>query len=415
MRTRIAGRPSIWMACAAAVFLAAAAGAGSAVPPPQMPLAIELPENPTVGARLFAGKMCARCHALGDGESRVGPDLGRIHFSGTVMDLAGTLWNHSLVMREKMRDMKVPEPTLSSREMAELIAFLTAYRYYLTEIGEPGDPARGRLVFDAKRCGRCHGAQDDWRKPAPSLFPSPRRVSAIAMAQAMWNHGGDMETEMRRAGVSWPQFAGREMADLLAYLETGGGPQERVYFEPGSPRRGGTLFTEKRCVDCHAIEGKGGRGAPDLGSLEQGLIGSLPSVAGLMWNHSHGMTAELRRRGISRVTFSGQEMADIIAYLYFVNYTRVSGAPARGAALFDARCGACHTVGQPGGGRTDLAAVAGLDDPIAIMSAMWNQSARMEEAAREQGMPWPRFAPGDAADLAAYLLTARQRLAAAPR
>ena len=54
------------------------------------------------------------------------------------------------------------------------------------------------------------------------------------------------------------------------------------------------------------------RGGPDLASLRRGVVGSLPAIAGLMWNHSHGMTAEFTRRGIPRVTFSGQEMADVV-------------------------------------------------------------------------------------------------------
>ena len=46
-----------------------------------------------------------------------------------------------------------------------------------------------------------------------------------------------------------------------------------------------------------------------------------------MWNHSQAMAAEFARRGMPRVTFSGEEMADIIAYLYFVNYANVRGRP----------------------------------------------------------------------------------------
>ena len=89
-------------------------------------LSVELPDNPTAGARLFVEKSCVRCHALGGEQARVGPDLGRIHFRGTVLDLAGAFWNHAPVMREKMQDLKIQPPTLTSREMTDLVAFLTA-------------------------------------------------------------------------------------------------------------------------------------------------------------------------------------------------------------------------------------------------------------------------------------------------
>ena len=70
------------------------------------------------------------------------------------------------VMREKMHDLKVPVPVLESRQMADLLAFLTAYRYYLAQVGEPGSPARGRQLFEAKSCDICHGTpsrlQEGW-------------------------------------------------------------------------------------------------------------------------------------------------------------------------------------------------------------------------------------------------------------
>ncbi len=124
----------------------------SAAEEPSVRLSVELPNNPTAGARLFVTKACVRCHSLGGEEARVGPDLGRIHLTGTVLDIAGAFWNHSPVMREKMQDLKIPAPTMTSREMADLVAFLTAYRYYLTEVGEPANPAAGHAVFVSKGC-----------------------------------------------------------------------------------------------------------------------------------------------------------------------------------------------------------------------------------------------------------------------
>ncbi len=372
-------------------------------------LSVELPDNPAAGARLFAEKSCVRCHSLGGEQSRVGPDLGRIHLTGTVLDIAGAFWNHSPVMREKMRDLKIPVPTMTSREMTDLVAFLTAYRYYLTELGRPGDPAEGSKVFAAKGCARCHGGKDDWGKPGPSLDRYRGRFSPVFLAQAMWNHGPEMAKLMKGRNIPWPNFAGREMGDLLAYLQAGNGgaSAQRVYFEPGSPRRGREMFSGKRCDVCHAVAGKGGSGGPDLGTRGRELVGSVSAVAGVMWNHSRGMTAEFARRGIGHAKFSGQEMADVIAYLYFVNYASVAGRPDRGAQLFAERCAACHTAGAGPAVGPDLAEAPALDDPIAIVTAMWNHAPRMEEQARKHGLVWPRFEKGDTADLAAFLLAKR--------
>lgn len=374
-------------------------------------LSVELPDQPTAGARLFVQKNCVRCHSLGAQPSPVGPDLGRMLFSGTMLDLAGAFWNHAPVMREKMRDMKIQPPTISSGEMADLVAFLTAYRYYLTEIGKPGSAASGARVFVAKGCVHCHDeSSTNWFKVGPGLQRYRGRFSSIFLAQAMWNHGPEMASAMRASGVPWPQFSGQEMGDLLAYLQADnvGTNRERVYFEPGSPRHGRELFASKQCRACHSIAGVGGHGGPDL-ARPQELVRSVSEIAGLMWNHNQAMTAEFRRRGIPRVTFSGPEMADIIAYLYFVNYATVRGTPARGKEIFDRNCGACHSMG--GGARVgpDLATLPGLDEPFAVLSAMWNHAPGMELQMRARTVAWPRFATGEPADLIAYLLSERAK------
>jgi cytochrome c2 len=263
-------------------------------------------------------------------------------------------------------------------------------------------------VYAAKGCARCH-ASNAWDKPGPDLARYRGRFSAIFVAQAMWNHGPEMASVMRGAGVPWPSFAGREMGDLLAFLQAGNGgtTEERVYFEPGSPRRGRELFASKRCVECHAIAGVGGRGGPDLGTRSRDFVGSISAIAGLMWNHSQGMTAEFKRRGLARATFSGQEMADILAYLYFVNYANVRGTPERGGELFVRKCSACHSIG--GGKRVgpDLASAPDLDRPIAIIAAMWDHAPIMDHELRARNLPWPRLEDGDAADLTAFLLSKR--------
>lgn len=403
------------VAIACALVAVAVPRAQPAGPTNDVTLSIALPDNPTTGARLFAEKGCVRCHALAGDASRVGPDLGRLHFRGTVMDLAGSFWNHAPAMREKMLDMKIQPPTLSSREMADLVAFLTAYRYYLTEVGQAANPTAGKAVFTEKGCARCHGA-GAWDKPGPDLSRYRGRFSAISLAQTMWNHGGEMATVMRGQGVPWPKFQGREMGDLLAFLQTGSGGSidERAYFEPGSPRRGRELFASKRCNECHAVAGVGGRGGPDLGRRGREFVGSLSSLAGLMWNHSQGMSAELSRRNLPRTTFSGQEMADILAYLYFVNYANVPANPERGGAIFVKKCSPCHSVG--GGQRVgpDLGITRNLDEPIAVIAAMWDHAPKMERELRTRGLPWPRLEPGEAADLTAFLLSRRSGPSAAP-
>lgn len=408
-------RSALASVCVTAVSVLVLVGASATVrgqvSTQPMLLSVELPDRPTAGARLFAQKQCIRCHSLVGNDDGVGPDLGRIVFEGSVIDLAGNFWNHSPVMREKMQDLKIQPASMTAGEMANLVAFLTAYRYYLTSVGEPGDPAAGRQVFLRKRCAECHDSGGDLARLGPDLARYRGRASALFLAQAMWNHGPEMASVMAGSGVPWPTFNGPEMGNLVAYLQTGTrlGDTEPVYFEPGSPSRGRDIFFSKGCGTCHTIAGQGGgTGGPDLGQSASEFVRSVSEIAGLMWNHSQAMHAEFARRQVERVTFSGQEMVDIIAYLYFVNYANVQGIPSRGAASFNAKCGACHSAGAGERVGPDLAAVAGLDEPIAIITAMWNHAGRMEQELQRRGLPWPRFDRGEAADVVAYLLSSRR-------
>jgi hypothetical protein len=41
------------------------------------------------------------------------------------------------------------------------------------------------------------------------------------MAQAMWNHGPGMLEKMRKTRVTWQKIDGKEMVDLMEYLNLG--------------------------------------------------------------------------------------------------------------------------------------------------------------------------------------------------
>lgn len=374
-----------------------------------MSLSVELPNGPSAGARLFSQKGCARCHPMGGSGSQVGPDLGGMVLLGNALELTGAFWNHAPVMGAKMVELGIRRPTMTAAEMADLVAYLTAFRYYDTQLRAPGNPAHGRDVFVGKGCAGCHEGPNSWSTPGPNLQKYRGRYAPIFLAQAMWNHSTRMSAEMQARGLAWPTLTGPEMADLTAYLQVGAtaGAAEPVFFEPGSPRRGQTLFAQKQCSACHTIAGEGGRGGPELGTRGRELARSVPDIAAMMWNHRQQMHVEFARRGIPFVSFAGQEMADVVAYLYFVNYAHVSGIPDRGRRVFDQNCSTCHVMGRKSIG-PDLTTVPGLDKPIGIIAAMWNHATGMEAQVRARGLTWPRMEPGDTANLAAFLIASHK-------
>jgi len=167
------------------------------------------PGDPQSGERLFTQKGCIRCHAAG---GKI--DLSKKKdFPKTLSQLAGTMWNHSHEMWKGMAEKGLEHPTLSSQEMADLVAYLFSTRYF----DEPGDPVRGKTVFVKKQCNLCHAKEGKMA----DLANLKGKVSPILMAQAMWNHGPKMLEEMSKARVTWQKVEGQEMVDLMEYLNRG--------------------------------------------------------------------------------------------------------------------------------------------------------------------------------------------------
>ena len=176
-----------------------------------------LPANPKRGEPLFTEKGCSHCHAVQGRGGTLGPDLGRVpEFPRTLTQVAGLMWNHSPEMWRKIKAEKLSRPELSVEEIVDLIAYLYAVRYF----DEPGNPDAGKGVFADKQCAQCHRFGDEGGSRGPNISQWRGQVSPLAMATVVWRHGPKMYKKMQETGTPWPVFKEREMADLLAYLNS---------------------------------------------------------------------------------------------------------------------------------------------------------------------------------------------------
>ena len=165
--------------------------------------------EPDAGRAVF-DRSCTSCHTLGQRE-RSKVDLLARTAPPSVTAYIAAMWNHAPEMKRKGGST----PKLASGDMADLVAFLFSQRYFF----EPGDAQRGKKVYEDKNCELCH----DVRRPqtgAPDLAKSMEAFSPIVLTAAAWQHGIPMMQAMKQQGVDWPQFKGREMADLIAFLNS---------------------------------------------------------------------------------------------------------------------------------------------------------------------------------------------------
>jgi mono/diheme cytochrome c family protein len=173
-----------------------------------------LPGNPKRGEELFTEKRCVECHSVRSHGGKVGPDLG-LTVKGSLMRIAGTMWNHGPKMWAKMAERGIEVPSLGTEEMADLISYL----YFFQFIDPAGDTRRGWVAYKEKRCGTCHAATGAGKPVAPPLADLIEKLATpLEVVTAMWNHAGKMEEKMSEQNVAWPVLKGGEMADLMDYL-----------------------------------------------------------------------------------------------------------------------------------------------------------------------------------------------------
>jgi cytochrome c2 len=350
--------------------------------------------NPFLGRQRFEEKRCTECHSVWGHGGRLGPEMSVAVAGKTFYELVGDFWNHTPQMIDRGSRLGEPWPTLDPAQMADILSYL----YYLRLFDEPGDAARGAQAYARLQCVSCHSLGSRGGNVGGALDRFSAYTSSTALAQAMWNAGPRMQQAQVRTGTPIPQFSGHDMADIQAFIRAEGQrPGREVILEPlPSPARGAAVYRDKGCGACH--DGAA-RSAPDLARSTLSMTAS--EITGLLWDHSYAMGARMGARGIRFPQFTGTEMADLIADLYFLGYVGQEGNPKTGAAVFDGKgCASCH---KDGGGAPSLAGLARRTDRAGLASAMWNHAPARHKTMAVRTSFWPKFEPGEMKNLAAYL------------
>ena len=367
-----------------------------------------LPEDPAKGSRLFVNKGCVRCHALKGEGGKVGPDFGRVDLGNTQLDMAAKLWNHIPSMNVGMERARMIKPNMTGQEFAEI----SAYLYFLKFFDEPGDAKRGRSIFNEKGCSSCHTLSGKGKEGGPGLDQFPQNISPVFLTQSIWNHGPVMIAHMVKLGMKWPVFEGTEMMDLLEYIKLNAkGAKETAFITPGNPKEGKQVFATKGCIKCHAVRGEGGKEAEDLGKRAKTFYKSLTQITSIMWNKGPAVLGKMSQTQIGIPKFTPKEMADLIAYLYFLHFIDEPGNPVNGKKIFsESGCSKCHGVdGKPGELMTlSLSKYQKAGNAMDIVASLWNHSTEIEKAMKGKGISWPRFKKGELADLLEFIRTPKK-------
>jgi len=351
--------------------------------------------NPIEGKIALSRKGCITCHSIWGAGGQIGPDLATAGADQTFQQIASMFWNHTPRMVELLRQKGQEWPTLTEKEMADIISFI----YYLKLLDKPGDAAIGKQVFQEKRCGACHTLTGG----ALPIGEYGAYVSTVALAEAMWNSGQTMRQTQQARGIAMPLFQGREMADLQAYLRSQNPPEtETKYLPLPDLTRGAHLFRSKGCINCH----QSGRQSIGLDLSREPLRKSISEICGILWNHSFAMQSTMAARGIAVTRLQGNELSDILAYIYFLHFSRDEGNADRGEQTFVSKgCITCHGPNKQG---PNLAEGGENFDMLHLATSMWNHAPIMHQSMESEVMQWIRLDQNDMQDLSKFLRRLRK-------
>jgi mono/diheme cytochrome c family protein len=353
------------------------------------------------GKLTLTRKGCITCHSVWGVGGKLGPDLATAGQDQSFQQLASMFWNHTPRMVQLLKQKGSEWPVLSEKEMADIISFI----YYLKLLDRPGDPAIGKTIFQEQKCSRCHSLTE----PPLPLARFGAYVAPVFLAQAMWNAGQTMQRVQREQGIAMPLFKGREIADLQAYIRSARSSPDSgsLYLPLPDISRGATLFRSKGCARCHQ-NGGGHQTGPDLSKTP--LRKSISEICGILWNHSFAMQARMTARGVEFPRLEGNELGDILAYIYFLHFSRDEGDAARGEKVFTGKgCTNCHGGGGSKKQGPDLVASNQDYSMLRLATSMWNHAPIMYGYMESEVMKWIKLDLDDMQDLAKFLRRAGEK------
>jgi len=158
------------------------------------------------GDTVFQSAGCAKCHKSIDA-------LAASVQGQTLTEIAAEMWNHA----PRMAAAGAPAVKLSDSQMRDLVGAFWASKFFTDQ----GRPAAGSRVFESKHCTVCHNDASSGAPHLPAALTAGAEFTSASMISVLWRHGPRMLDLMKTKGLAWPHFDGPQMADLIAYLNSG--------------------------------------------------------------------------------------------------------------------------------------------------------------------------------------------------
>jgi mono/diheme cytochrome c family protein len=171
---------------------------------------------------------------------------------------------------------------------------------------------------------------------------------------------------------------------------------------PKNPLDGRIIFERNNCINCHSINGFGGKTAPDFNS-ENFLSGDFELITD-MWNHSSKMLKMIDQLNTKQQNMNAEDFRKLRYFIAFLGYISKNGSVSKGQELFvQMNCAKCHSAGKSVQGKITLNKSGDYASPIYLAQVMWNHAAEMHKKQESSNTKIGSFKGNEFANLAAYL------------
>lgn len=358
----------------------------------------KLPDDPLSGRIVFEKKQCVRCHTIGGVFGEGVRDLAREGIGKSFGSLTARIWNHFPAMDIEFIKEGITWPEFTEKELVELTAFI----YFIPYLGDTGDLDNGKAVFASKGCFNCHQVGGKGGAIGPRLDKLKKHVSPLYLAVSMWNHMPQMDKVWKERGIKKPVLNGKDINDLASYIKDAsrGVNHEMMYLSPGNPNSGEKLFSDKKCFVCHSVHGKDKGKSKSIESMDLKI--SVTAIASRMWRY-HPVDI-IEAKGVEWPVLSGQEMADLFSYIYFIGFIDSPGNVSAGREIFKTKkCLTCHSVRGVGGIVGPDLSKAQYDNLSSMAAALLSHAPLMKDVTLEEDIDWPYFTSEELGHVFTYL------------
>ena len=207
-----------------------------------------------VGTQLFTTLACVQCHSINGKGGSAAPDLGRPadrNFSSSTLaahDVESAraghvgvdaltrvvrpggserarrgrpvcLFLHCPLLRTTCRRGSRQACNFKEKHCADCHRAVWAEQFFQ----DSGKASASRRVYAQKQCAVCH---ENAQRGAPRLTSGEGSFSGSSMVAAVWHHGPQMQETTCTKNMVWPRFDGSEMANLIAFRNSGNGKKQ---------------------------------------------------------------------------------------------------------------------------------------------------------------------------------------------